>query len=120
MKSTTTTTSIARTALSCALAAALTMGGAGIALAAPVATAAPTVARAEQSACIGAKAAVKVALKHAGVRQRDCRDIDCELDVDDYGPVHYDVEFKVGQQEYDYDIDAVSGKVLSWHVEYDD
>ena len=41
-----------------------------------------------------------------------------ELDYD--APIHYDVDFKAGGLEYDYDIDAVTGEVLKSKSEVDD
>ena len=41
-----------------------------------------------------------------------------ELDLDD-GTPHYDVEIKVGNTEYDYDINATNGAVLSYDSEID-
>ena len=34
--------------------------------------------------------------------------------------VHYDVDFKQGGMEYDYDIDATTGAILQSHSEVDD
>jgi uncharacterized membrane protein YkoI len=63
---------------------------------------------------IGKKVAVKIALEHAGVKREDTRDLSCELDRED-GVLVYDIEFEAGNMEYDYEIDAMSGKVLkSW------
>ena len=41
-----------------------------------------------------------------------------ELDKDD-PVIHYDVEFKVGTTEYDYDIDPVTGDILKYDSEID-
>ena len=61
---------------------------------------------------IGEDAAKQIALKDAGVKEKDTTYMTVHLDSDD-GAIIYEVEFMVGNKEYDYDIDAVSGKILS-------
>ena len=60
-----------------------------------------------------------IALKDAGFAAADVTELEAELDLDD-AVVHYDVEFKQGGMEYDYDIDAVTGEILEAHSEVDD
>lgn len=68
---------------------------------------------------IGNEEAIRIALSHAGVNAADAFDLDAELDFE--GPTaHYDVDFKAGGMEYDYDIDAVTGEILFFNSEYDD
>lgn len=55
--------------------------------------------------------AKSIALNHAEVKEADIRDLDIELDKD-AGTLHYDVDFEVGGKDYDYEIDAVTGKIL--------
>lgn len=43
----------------------------------------------------------------------------CELDYDD-GRAVYEIELRSGRTEYDCDIDAKTGAVLDWDVDYDD
>lgn len=71
------------------------------------------------AAYIGEDAAKTAALAHAGVSEADCTEMKVKLDTDD-NPVHYDVEFKAGGMEYDYDIDPVTGDVLKYSSEVDD
>ena len=52
-----------------------------------------------------------IALKDADLAEADVRDLEVELDLDD-GPAHYDVDFEKGSDDYDYDIDAVTGEIL--------
>ena len=59
------------------------------------------------------------ALKDAGVAEADATELKAELDPDD-AVVHYDVEFKAGGMEYDYEIDAATGEVLKGESEADD
>ena len=69
---------------------------------------------------LSAKQALAAACTDAGVKERDITLIQCELDEDD-GLVKYDVEFKMGYNEYDYEINATSGAILSRDVElYED
>ena len=55
--------------------------------------------------------AKSAALSHAGVKGADARFERVELDRDD-GRVYYEVDFSANGYEYDYEIDAKSGKVL--------
>ena len=63
--------------------------------------------------------AKQAALTHAGVNASDATFVKAGLDWDD-GKVKYEVEFYVGNTEYDYDIDANTGAVLSYDREWDD
>jgi len=53
------------------------------------------------------------ALKHAGFTAEQVKGLRSELDIDP-GLAHYEVEFRVGQWEYEYDIHAETGNVLSY------
>ena len=68
---------------------------------------------------IGVDKALEKALNHAGVKKSDIRNLETELDKDD-GRWIYEIEFDVNQWEYDYDIDAFTGKVLSYEKDEDD
>ena len=57
--------------------------------------------------------AEEIALKHEGFTAEQVKGLKSELDVD-RGVPHYEVEFRVGQWEYDYDIHAETGAVLSF------
>lgn len=61
---------------------------------------------------ITATDAKKVALEHAGLSEDDVTDIDIDLDRDN-GKLIYEVDFNSGDTEYDYDIDAETGEVIS-------
>lgn len=59
-----------------------------------------------------------IALKHAGLKATEVRDLETELDRDD-GKLHYDVDFEKDGYDYDYEIDAYSGKILKSRKERD-
>lgn len=61
---------------------------------------------------IGEAAAKQAALSHAGVSESEVTYIHCDIDYDDGIPENYDVEFVVGNMEYDYEIDLYSGAVI--------
>ena len=68
---------------------------------------------------IGYTKAKSIALNHAGVSESKAYDMDIELDDED-GTLVYEVEFKSGNMEYDYEIDAASGTILKHEAELDD
>ena len=76
--------------------------------------AAPTQAA---SSVISVDKAKQIALSHAGVSGASFKKV--KLDKDD-GVRVYEIEFKVGNVEYDYDIDASSGAIISSSSEIDD
>ena len=59
------------------------------------------------------------ALHHAGLKKSDVTGLHTELDYDD-GAYQYEVEFYHDRTEYSYDINAVSGQIISYESEYDD
>ena len=68
---------------------------------------------------ISAEEAKSIALKHAGVSESDLIGYSDDLDSD-YGIMHYDVEFKAGGYEYDYEINAATGDIIKSEKERDD
>lgn len=62
---------------------------------------------------IGEEKAMAIALEHAKYTQQDLLFSYVRLDWDD-GKMNYDVEFLVNDREYDYEIDAISGEILSF------
>ena len=68
---------------------------------------------------IGYAKAKSIALNHAGVSESKAYDMDIELDEED-GKLVYEVEFKSGGMEYDYEIDAATGTILQQEAEKDD
>lgn len=60
---------------------------------------------------IGEDAALSAALTHAGLSSSDISGQKVEFDFDD-GSAIYEIEFRSGRYEYEYEIDAVSGQVI--------
>ena len=73
-------------------------------------------AAAAATADIGVEKAKEAALSHAGVAESDTVFLIAEADYDD-GRKEYEVEFYAGGTEYDYTIDAASGRVLKFDTE---
>ena len=67
----------------------------------------------QQASYIGEAKAKEIALSHAGADASKVSWIFVKQDYD-HGRVEYDVEFLIGNKEYDYEIDAYTGKVLSF------
>lgn len=60
---------------------------------------------------ISASRAEEIALNHAGVSKAEAKFLKSQLDIDD-GRYKYEVDFYANGYQYDYEIDADSGKVL--------
>ena len=84
----------------------------------PAASASAASPASSAASYIGEDAAKDIALKDAGFTAGDVTELKCELDFD--AVVHYDVDFKQGGKEYDYDIDATTGAILQSRSEVDD
>lgn len=67
---------------------------------------------------IGAEKAKSIALNHAGISEAEAKFLEIELDRDDYIK-KYEVSFHFGDFEYDYDINAETGEIISAEKEYD-
>ncbi len=67
----------------------------------------------QNGANIGEEKAKTIALEHAGIKERDTSFIRVTLDYD-RGIAEYDVEFWVGNTEYDYEINATTGAIKSF------
>ena len=80
---------------------------------------AETVTQPVQTSDIGYAKAKSIALTHAGVSESAVYDMEVEPDDEDGVPV-YEVSFKSGGMEYDYDIHAVTGEILKHETERDD
>ena len=60
--------------------------------------------------------AKEIALKHAKVSSSKISHYKIELDYDD-GKAVYEIEFKVGKTEYEYEINATTGKIIKYDIE---
>ncbi len=60
--------------------------------------------------------AIVIALTHANVMEADASHMFSKLDYDD-GIAEYEVEFWDGEKEYDYEINAVTGEIISYDYE---
>ncbi len=60
-----------------------------------------------------------IAFNHAGVNAKNVYVKKAKLDYDD-GRVKYEIEFYAGVREYEYEIDATSGAILEYDIEYRD
>ncbi len=73
----------------------------------------------DKSQFIGEEKAKSIALEKAGFSADGVTFDKVELDRDD-GVWQYEVEFRKDRTEYDADIKADDGKILSWDVDYND
>lgn len=72
--------------------------------------------KASAKSYIGKDAALSAALKAAGLTKDQVKNIEIELDYE-HGVMVYEVEFDRGYDEYDYDINAKTGAVVSYDNE---
>ena len=78
----------------------------------------PTTPQPTEAKSITAAEAEAIALAHAGLQRENVRFDRTELDRDD-GILEYEVEFRYGNWEYSYDIDAKTGKIIEFEKEWD-
>ena len=72
----------------------------------------------QKSDFIGVDSAKQKALSHAGLNSADVRFTKVKLDKDD-GISVYEIEFISGRYEYEYEINAETGKIVDWDKEID-
>ena len=73
---------------------------------------------AESSKYIGNEKALSIALEKAGADKSSATNIRYEFDCEN-GVLIYEVAFRVGDYEYDYDINAYDGSVVAYEKEYE-
>ncbi len=73
----------------------------------------------DNSSCIPESEAVQKALDHAQLTESDVTGLTVKLDYDD-GQNEYEVAFWVDRMEYNYEISAVTGEIISYDKEIDD
>ncbi len=54
-----------------------------------------------------------IALEHAGITAEEATGLHTVMEIDN-GRQEYEVEFRVGHLDYDYEIDAVTGQIISF------
>ena len=74
---------------------------------------------AETPAGITAKEAKAAALAHAKVKESALRDYEAEKETE-RKQTFYEISFHAGGYDYEYKVDATSGKILHWEKELDD
>lgn len=85
---------------------------------AAVETAPPPVSQAQASDYISADQAKAVALEHAGLTGQQVSEFELKFKPK-HGYAIYDIEFRHGWDEYEYEIDAATGAIISWEYERD-
>lgn len=73
---------------------------------------------AAETAALTEAEAVAAALAHAKLTEEEVTGLRARLDRDD-GRQHWEVRFRSGDWEYDYDIDRNTGAVLEWDRDYE-
>lgn len=73
----------------------------------------------DTSRFIGEEKAKSIALQKAGITSEGVIFDRVEFDGDD-GVWRYEVEFRKGRTEYDADIKAIDGTIMSWDIDYAD
>ena len=68
---------------------------------------------------IGKEAAKAIAFNHAKVSANAVTDAEIEFDIEN-GTLVYELEFTVGNTEYEYDIHAVTGEIINFSKEYEE
>lgn len=84
----------------------------------PLAATAPTRSRIRIEP-IGEEKATEIALKHTGFTKEQVTKLRVEYDYDNGRPI-YEVDFHLGGYEYDYEIDAELGEILSFDRDLED
>lgn len=82
----------------------------------PTLTGVTTSGQASAGAYIGEAKAKEIALAHAGVAEADTTYLRVEMDYDD-GRMEYEVDFYADGMEYEYEIDATTGKIRDYERE---
>lgn len=77
----------------------------------------PTAAKSNAS-YIGSSKAGSIALNHAGLKKSQVREFEVSFD-NERGVQVYEVDFEYGRYDYEYEINAVSGKILHYEKSVD-
>lgn len=65
---------------------------------------------------IGEEEAKKLAMAHANIQESELVSIKCKVELEGLNLI-YDVEMKTKLQEYDYEIDALTGEIVGFDIE---
>lgn len=68
---------------------------------------------------ISAAKAKQIALKRVGLKANQVTFLRAHRDYDD-GYYIYEVDFRRGYMEYEFEINAMTGRIISWDADYDD
>ena len=74
----------------------------------------------EKAGYLSVDEAKKIALDHAGLTEDQVRFSTAKFDDDDSEGEEYEIEFYIGQTEYEYEIDARTGAIRDFSKEIDD
>lgn len=69
-----------------------------------------------QTTVLTIEKAKAIALRHAGVAEKDAQDWSIETEREQ-GSLIYEIEFEVGRTEYEYEIDGNTGKILKAEID---
>lgn len=72
----------------------------------------------EQNIALTQEEAKNIAMNHAGFTEEEIRDIQVERDME-RGVQKWDIDFRSGDWEYDYEINAETGVLIKVNKEYD-
>ena len=72
----------------------------------------------EQNIALTQDEAKNIAMNHAGLAEEEIRDLQVERDME-RGVQKWDIDFRSGDWEYDYEINAETGAVIKGEKEYD-
>ena len=72
----------------------------------------------EQNIALTQEEAKNIAMNHAGLAEEEIRDLQVERDME-RGVKKWDIDFRSGDWEYDYEINAETGAVIKGEKEYD-
>lgn len=75
-------------------------------------------AQSDGSATINEEEAKQTALSHAGLTETEVTKLRVKLEQDD-GRTEYDVSFRKDRTEYEYEVDATTGDILSYDIDVD-
>ena len=67
---------------------------------------------------IGSERAKQIALEHAGLSEQQAKNLKIDLDRDN-GVLKYEIDFYYGNVEYDYDLNALTGEIISFDKDID-